>query len=403
MPRLSQTEFIALLAMMFATVAVSIDAMLPALPDIGAELSPDDPNRAQLIVSSFVLGLGVGTFVTGPLSDSFGRKPVILGGFALFFIGAALAWLSASLELILAARMLQGLGAAAPRIVALAVVRDLYTGRDMARLVSVATMIFSLFPAVGPLIGSWIIALSNWRGIFLLFVFFVLVLFTWTSTRLTESLSPEDRRPFRVSSLLDATRQMMAEPVARIAMLVQGLCMGALFSILILVQPIFDITFDKAQSFPLWFALVALISATGSAVNAVLVVRIGMQRMVIGTLAIQMFIASVMVVAEMVLPVGAALFAIFMVFQASLFFMAGTTLGNLQALAMGPLGHIAGLVASVLGGVSTIFGALIGIPVGQAFDGHIWPLSVAVGVMCLGGVLLMLLMRRVAPEILTQA
>ena len=143
---MSRVEFVALIAMLFATIAFSIDAMLPALPEIGREMTPDNINRAQLILTSFVLGLGVGTFFTGPLSDSFGRKPVILAGSAVYILGAALAWAAPSLELVVAARVLQGLGAAGPRVVAIAIVRDLYAGRGMARIMSFAMMVFTLVP-----------------------------------------------------------------------------------------------------------------------------------------------------------------------------------------------------------------------------------------------------------------
>ena len=398
MSRLSSPEFIALIAMMFATVAFSIDAMLPAFPDIGAELSPDAPNDAQLILSSFVLGMGIGTFFTGPLSDAFGRKNVIICGCLILICGAAMAWQSETLQTALAGRFIQGLGAAAPRIVGLAVVRDLYSGRVMARILSIATMVFALVPAVGPLIGSWIIDLSNWRGIFVAFILFAIIVSLWTGVRLPESLARDHRRPFRFHLLRDALIEMYRTPVARLSIYVQCLCMGMLFSLLVLVQPIFDITFDRADSFPYWFGLVALISATGAFVNAALVVRLGMKRMVSWTLRVQVVISAVMLGLELLWPVDDRLFAMFIFYQASLFFLAGTTLGNLQALAMEPLGHISGLVASILGGVSTIVGAVLGASVGQMFDGHIWPLTSAVLIGCSLGALIMVRMLRLPDD-----
>jgi len=172
LPRLSQGEFIALIAMLFATIAFSIDAMLPALPQIAAELSPDAPNTAQLVVTSFVLGMGVGTLFAGPLSDTFGRKTVIIAGALLYCAAAFVASLAPSLEGLLMARVLQGLGAAGPRVVSLALVRDLYKGREMARVMSFAMMIFTLVPAIAPFIGQGIIWVAGWRGIFLSFVVF---------------------------------------------------------------------------------------------------------------------------------------------------------------------------------------------------------------------------------------
>lgn len=196
-PKIGRVEFVALMAMLVATVAFSIDAMLPALPRIGEELTPGETNRAQLVVTSFVLGLGVGTFFTGPLSDTYGRKPMILVGAAVYIFGALVAVVSPSLELLLAARVLQGLGAAAARIVAIAIIRDLYAGREMARLVSFVMMIFTLAPAVAPLAGAGIIALTGWRGIFGSFVLFSLATSIWMSLRLAEPLPPARRRPFR--------------------------------------------------------------------------------------------------------------------------------------------------------------------------------------------------------------
>ena len=222
--KLGQTEFLALMAMLFATIAFSTDAMLPALPTIENELTPDAPNRAQLIVTSFLLGMGVGTLITGPLSDSFGRKPTVLAFAALYIGGAFLAWVAPSLELLLAARVIQGLGAAGPRVVGLAIVRDLYSGREMARLVSFIFLVFSLFPAFAPLIGEGVIALAGWRAIFIAFMAFSLISVIWMALRLPETLAPEDRRPLRARrqavprrsrSSLPPRRACRAEPGRR--------------------------------------------------------------------------------------------------------------------------------------------------------------------------------------------
>jgi DHA1 family bicyclomycin/chloramphenicol resistance-like MFS transporter len=397
---LSRAEFIALIAMMFATIAFSIDAMLPALPEIGSELSPDAPNRAQLILTSFVLGIGVGTFFTGPLSDAFGRRRVIVWGSVLYVGAAALAYFSTSLEVVLAARVLQGLGAAAPRIVSLAVVRDLYSGREMARIVSVAMMIFTIFPAFAPLIGAGVIALAGWRSIFLAFILFSIVSVGWMWLRLPESLAVEDRRPFRAPLLVHAVREMFAHPAVRLSIVVQSLCLGILFSMLSMVHPIYEVVFDRAESFPYWFGAVALVSGSGSLVNAALVVRIGMRRMVTWSLGAQIVMAGAMV------PIGMAglpndwLFGLFLFWQAYVFFMAGTTMGNLNAIAMEPMGHIAGMAASTISGIATIAAVVIAAPIGLMFNGSILPLSL--GIFCLSGLgfLLMLGMARVEARVL---
>lgn len=393
--RMSRAEFIALIAMMFATIAFSIDAMLPALPEIGRELSPDDVNRAQLILTSFVLGMGLGTFFTGPLSDTFGRKPVILVGSAVYIAAATTAWLSSSLELVLAARVVQGLGAAAPRVVAMAIMRDLYVGREMARLVSIAMMIFTIFPAFAPMIGMGIIALVGWRGIFLAFVIFSLITVIWMGLRLPESLPRENRRPFRAHLLWGAVLEMVRHPTVRLSIMVQTLCMGTLFTMLIMVQPVYDVIFGRAESFPFWFAAVALVSGSASLLNAALVVRVGMRRMVTWSLAAQIGLSGTMLLLNGLLVDSPLGFGLFLFWQTTVFFMAGTTLGNLNAIAMEPMGHIAGMAASVIGAIATVSAAAIAAPVGLMFDGSMLPLNAGVFTMCCVGFALMLQMGRI--------
>ncbi|WP_306150853.1 multidrug effflux MFS transporter [Roseovarius sp. MMSF_3281] len=373
-----RVEFVALMAMLVATVAFSIDAMLPALPRIGQELTPDAPNRAQLIVTSFILGLGVGTFFTGPLSDSFGRKRVILYGAAVYMAGAALAAMAPTLELVLAARVLQGLGAATARVVSLAMIRDLYSGRDMARIVSFVMMVFTLAPAVAPLIGSGIIALSGWRGIFGSFMIFSTITSLWLSFRLAEPLPPEARRPFRGKALLEALRAVLAPRVVRISIAVQALCLTTLFSSISSIQQLFEVTFDRADQFPLWFFMMAICAGTGSLLNAALVMRLGMRRMISVTLALQIgFTALVLALFLVGLPEGLR-FPVYLVWQTTIFFQAALTLGNINALAMEPLGHVAGMAASVVGALATVGSVILTIPVGQAFDGTPLPLLMGV-------------------------
>ncbi|MDE4190061.1 MFS transporter [Phaeobacter gallaeciensis] len=392
---MSKGEFIALIAMMFATIAFSIDAMLPALPEIGATLSPDNINRAQLIITSFVLGMGIGTFFTGPISDAFGRKPVIFGGVILYIISAAAAWAAQSLELALLARVTMGLGAAGPRVVAMAVVRDLYSGREMARVVSIAMMIFTLVPAVAPMLGSVIIAFSSWRGIFAAFAAFALIIALWMGVRLPETLERQDRRPVRPALMAAALKEMVTHPTVRLSIIAQCLCLGMLFTMITLVQPAYDVVFDRAESFPFWFFGVALVAGTGSLLNAVLVVRLGMRRMVTWALASQIGLASAMLVLESMPLDNSVAFGLFVAWQTSVFFMAGVTLGNLNAMGMEPMGHIAGMAASVMGAISTVVAAAIAAPVGLLFDGSLLPLTAGILIMAFLGFLVMLHMARV--------
>ncbi len=398
--RMSRGEFIALIAMMFSTIAFSIDSMLPALPEIGAQLSPDDVNRAQLILTSFVLGMGIGTFFTGPLSDAFGRKPVIYGGVALYIAASAVAWASSSLELVLAARVAQGLGAAGPRVVAMAVIRDLYSGRIMARIISIAMLLFTLVPAVAPMLGAGVIALFGWRGIFMSFILFAVIVCVWMGTRLPESLAVENRRPFRLPLMVAATKEMFAHPTVRLSIMVQTLCMGILFTMLTMVQPVYDVIHDRAESFPFWFGFVALMSGSASVLNAALVVRVGMRRMVTWALGAQIGITALVIVTNSFPLSPDASFGLFVAWQTTVFFMAGVTMGNLNAIAMEPMGHIAGMAASVIGSVSTVLAAAIAAPVGLLFDGSIMPLTTGILTMCIVAFSLMIHMGRIENRLL---
>ncbi|GFE66908.1 multidrug effflux MFS transporter [Litoreibacter roseus] len=383
--RLPLPEFIALIAMSFAMVAFSIDAMLPALPDIAAEISPENVNNAQLVLTSFVFGLGIGTFFTGPLSDSLGRKPVILGGAALYVAGAILAAQAQTIEVLIASRVLQGLGAAGPRVVAVAIIRDLYEGRQMARIMSYAMMIFTLFPAVAPLIGLGIINLAGWRAIFAAFVLFAAILVVWISLRQPETLPPEARRPFRIKALKAAVIECFRCRIFVLSTATQALSFGMLFGCLSSTQQIFDQVYGRGDSFPLWFAGIALVAGTGSILNARLVLLLGMRLMIMAGFVAQLTFSVGIVALATVIDVP---FLPYLIWTTSIFFMAGMVIGNLNALAMEPLGHIAGLAASVIGAVATVLGVCIAVPIGLAFNGTPLPLAFGTLVLSALGVLI---------------
>ncbi len=262
--------------MSFATIAFSIDAMLPALPEIGHALTPQNLNRAQLIVTSFLLGLGLGTLFTGPLSDAFGRRRILLGGYGIYIIGAVLGYLAGSLELMLAARVLQGIGAAGPRVVAVAVVRDIYSGRQMAKLMSFVITVFMLVPVIAPSIGAVIITLSGWRVIFVAFVIFALISSIWFSLRQPETLPVEKRRKFQLGPLWGGVKEVLANRSVRITIAVQALLSGVLYAMLSSAQQVFEITFDQGANFPLWFGAIAIIAGASGLLNAKLVIQLGM-------------------------------------------------------------------------------------------------------------------------------
>ncbi|MCC5955421.1 MAG: multidrug effflux MFS transporter [Natronohydrobacter sp.] len=388
-------EFVALMALMMASVAFSLDAMLPALPQIGQELSPDAPARGQLVITSFVLGLGLGTLICGPVSDAYGRKSVLLVGIALYLMGAVLAIMAQSLEMLLAARFLQGIGGAAPRVVATAMVRDLYEGRVMARVTSIIMTLFVLVPALAPAIGAGIMWLSHWRMIFLAFVVFGLVAGLWLTLRQPETLPPERRRALRPRQIGAALVEILTNPRVMIYVLALTFAFAPLYVWLSNLPMIFDDVYARASTFPFWFALTAVVAGTASIGNAKLVLRFGMQR--IATLAF-LWQLSISLVFLGLLTIGLPDpwdFGLFVGFMCAGFFSIGLTFGNLNALAMQPLGHMAGIGASVVMSFSTVCAALISLPISLAYDGTPLPLIAGMMLCAAMALALMLLARHI--------
>lgn len=382
--RLALPEFIAMMAMVFAMVAFSVDGMLPALPEIGAVISPDDINKAQVVLTSFIFGMGIGTFFTGPLSDAYGRKPVIFFGTVLYVIGALLASVSNSFETMVAARVIQGLGVAGPRVVALAIVRDIYNGRQMASILSYTMLIFTLVPAVAPAVGAVIIAFFGWRAVFLGFVIFGVLVIGWLMIRQPETLAPENRKPFRLPRLIAATKECFANRTFTLSTAAQVLSFAMLFSTLSSTQQIMFDSYGLNETFPAWFALIALLAGSASILNARFVMRLGMRRMAGLGYANVTILSSIVLMAA---ALGGIPFWLYIVWTTSLFFMAGLVIGNLNALAMEPVGHIAGLAASIIGAFATVAGVIIAVPIGLAFDGTAVPLAIGALVLSALGII----------------
>ena len=366
----SLVEFTAQMAILGATIALSIDAMLPALPQIAADLTPDNVNRAQLVLTIFVAGMGLGTLFAGPLSDAFGRKRTVAFGFGLYILGALAAALAQSLEMLLLARFVQGLGGAAPRVVSVAMVRDRFEGREMARVTSFIMMVFILVPAIAPSVGAVVLVFGSWHLIFLAFVFVALAGLLWVSLRLPESLPVEKRRSMALKPLAQAAAEVMRNAEVRMLTLVMSLGFGQMFALLSSSQQIYDQTYGKVESFPRWFAAMALLSVAGTLFNARFVTRLGMGKIVRGAYLGQAVFASLYLALTLsgLLP-PALQFAGFFLWSTSVFAMAGVTFGNLNAMAMRQMGHIAGMAASVIAALSTFGAVLIAAPLGLMFAG----------------------------------
>lgn len=376
-------RFIVLVALLNSLLAFGTDAMLPALPDIGSALHLADENRAQLIVSSFMLGTGLGQLFFGPFSDYLGRKPAILLGLGVFMAGCAVSLTAHSFEVMLAGRVLQGLGVAGPRTASLAMVRDLFKGREMARLMSFAMSVFTLVPALAPLVGQGVMLGWGWRAIFMVFILFAL--FAFALMALTQPETHLQRRQFSVADLWRAVATVFTNRQTMGFALVAGLNFAAFVVYLSSTEQVFREIFHVGRLFPLYFGLMALAIGAAALVNARLVMRLGMRRLV--TLAIGAIAGfSLLYLAAITALPAAESLPVFLGWGLATFFAVGLVFGNVNALAMEPMGANAGIAAAVIGAVTTVLAVAIGGPLGQLYNGSTWPLVagfVGLGLGCL--------------------
>ena len=367
---LHPAEFVSLIALLMSLVALAIDAMLPALPAIGRDLGAPRPNDVQYVITSLFVGLGIGQMIFGPLSDRIGRKPAIHAGLALFMAGCLVSIFASTFEAMIAGRVLQGVGVAGPRIVTVALVRDQYEGRRMARLMSFALAVFILVPTLAPALGQGIQWLGGWRAIFVTFFAVAAVAFAWFALRQPETLSPAHRRPFSPRAIARAAVEVLRIRAALGYTLATGFVFAPFVAYLASAQQIFQEAYRTGALFPLYFGALALAIGGASLVNGRLVVRHGMRRLSKAAIGV---IASISVVAW----AGAFAFDglpplwLFMAYLLAVFLCIGLVFGNLNALAMEPLGHIAGVGAAVVASLSTFISVPLGALVGHSFDGTI--------------------------------
>ncbi len=393
----SKGEFVVLMAAMMAMIAFSVDAMLPALTEMGEELSPANPVRSQLVVIVFMIGMGIGTFFTGPLSDAYGRRPLVICCGAIYALGAFLAWLAPSLELILAARLIQGLGASGSRVVAMAMVRDRFAGRSMAQVTSLIITVFMVFPAIAPTIGQGIIWIGGWRSVFLSFLIFSGIVLSWFMLRQPETLPKESRRPIRISLIRAALIEIVSIPMVRRSVLAMSACFAMMLTNVSSTELVFTQTLGLGEQFPLWFGAAAISSLIAPMVNSRIVMRFGMHRISCVAMTAQVVISGAYLLGLQAGLIPKDLLLPYFIWQVSIFMTMGLSMGNLNALVMEPLGHVAGIASSLLAAISTILGAVIAIPAAASFDGTQVPLVLCIfGFMVFGR--LMLAGRAYGPE-----
>ncbi|WOH64873.1 multidrug effflux MFS transporter [Bradyrhizobium sp. BWA-3-5] len=365
-------EFVIVIASIMALNPLAMDMMLPALPNIASAFGITSLNRPQMILSIFLVGFGVGQFVIGPLSDRFGRRPVLLGGMTVYCAASLLAIAAPSFETLLLARALQGLSTSATRVIATSIVRDCYAGRRMASVMSLAMMIFIAVPVVAPAFGQAVLLLTQWRGIFIVLMLYGLVALVWSALRMPETLAPANRRSLAVRDILDAFRQTVTNRQTLGYALTAGGVLGSLFAYIFIAQQVFTGIYQLGRYFPLAFAGVAVGTAIAGFVNSRLVGRLGMRVISHAALISYVVIAAIMLTAAKLemLPLP-----LFMVLSVALMFAFGLMISNFTALAMEPQGHIAGTAASLYGSITTLLGIGIGASIGQDFDGTLVPFA----------------------------
>ena len=366
-------EFIVLLAFMISIVAMATDVMLPALSMIGDDLRIGDPNDAQLVVTSLFLGFSVGQLVVGPLSDTYGRRPVIFAGYAVFIAGCLLSIVATDLTVMLVGRVLQGVGAAAPRVVCISLVRDGYAGREMARIMSVIMSVFILVPALAPSIGQGVITFLPWHYTFVVLLVMAVAAALWFGFRQPETLAPEKRRALTAESLIAGCIEVLSIRVVLGYTLSMGFIFGAFLSYLGAARQIFQDALNVGDLFALYFGVAALALGAASLLNSMLVMRWGM-RLLTHSALVGLILLSGVFLALFHLLGGQPSIALFLTWQLSAFFCVGLLFGNLNALAMEPLGHIAGLGAALVGAISTLISLPFGWLIGQMYDGTVLPL-----------------------------
>jgi DHA1 family bicyclomycin/chloramphenicol resistance-like MFS transporter len=373
-----------MMAGLMAMTALSIDAMLPALPAIGTDLGVAVANDRQWVISAFMLGFGLAQIVHGPLSDRFGRRPVLLISLALGVGCNLLAALAPSFAMLLIARAAAGVATASSRVVTVSIVRDRVSGNDMARVMSLISIVFMVVPIAAPNIGQLILLIAPWRWIFGVLAGAGVLLFGWAAIRLPETLDPSHRLPLSFGRVGEAFRFVLTHRTA-LGYTFGGLALqGGMVGFLLSVQQILEVEFAAPHLVGVVFAAIAIPMALASLFNSKMVGRYGARaishRAIIGY--------TVLAIAHLLIALaGWETLWSFVVLQAAIMCCFSLAGANFGAIAMEEMGHVAGTASSVQGFVQSVLGTLIGVAIGQAFDGTTVPLYAGFALCGLGAIL----------------
>lgn len=372
-------EFVAFVAAVMAVNAFGVDLMLPALADIGHDLAISAANHRQWIITVYMVGFGAGQLVYGPLADRYGRRPVLIVTLAGFVAASIFAASSASFGALLGARLLQGLMSASTRVLAVAIVRDGSSGRQMARTMSVAQMIFFLVPILAPSLGQLLLAFGPWRFIFYVLGAFAAFVLAWTLIRVPETLPLSRRVPISLTALRASYHLTLTNRYSIGYSVAASLTFGGIIAFVSLSQQIFVDEFGAGDRFTLLFALCACAMGAASFLNSRLVERLG-TRLITQTALLILIALSIAHVA--VIVAGWETLWSYVFFQALSMTCIGLCGANFGAMAMEPVGHIAGTASSVQGFISSIGAVIVGSAIGQSYAGTTTPL--AIGYLCIG-------------------
>lgn len=385
-------EFIAMMAALMALTALSIDIMLPALPQIREDFGLADPNRQQLVVTAYVLGFALGQLFHGPISDRLGRRRVLLAGLAVYAVASFACLVSGAFEGLLVARFVQGAANAAPRVVAIAVVRDVYGGRRMAEVMSFVMMVFIIVPVLAPSIGGLFLLAGSWQLIFAFLCLVAVAVFAWVGLRLPETRGPEERQPMTLAWLATAFGTALRNRQTLGYTLATGAAFGCLMGYINSAQQVFVELYGLGALFPLVFGGVAAALAVASFVNSRLVGDLGMR--VVSHAALLGFAAAACLHAALALAGGLPPLPVFIGLLALCLFCFGLMMPNFNALAMEPMGRIAGTASSFVGATTTGVAAVIGLWIGQHYNGTALPLLIGFALCGLASLTIVLVTER---------
>ncbi|MEM7767002.1 MAG: multidrug effflux MFS transporter [Pseudomonadota bacterium] len=371
-------EFVAMVASLMALNALAIDVMLPALDEIAADLGIIRANDQQLIIFAYILGFGAPQLVFGPLTDRFGRRPVLFGALVAYTVTGFACMAASSFSTLLAMRFLQGVAASGCRVVSVSVVRDIFEGRGMARIMSLVMTVFMVVPIAAPSIGQLVLFVAPWQWTFGVLGVAGLAMLGWAYLRLPETLPPERRRPLNPHATAADYAEVFRCRVTFGYMAASGVIFGALFAFIGSAEQMFTEVFNQGNEFVLWFAGVAMSLSAANFANSRLVERVGMRRLSHG--ALLGFIACSSLLAGAMILVGEH-FVVFFPLFCLVFACFGLIGSNFSAMAMEPLGRLAGTASAAYGFATTTVSSFIGYLIGNQYDGSSVPVLVGFAVL----------------------